>query len=82
MASGTDGGLVRDVRDRLAAAGDPEKCEANLDDTDFFLRKAVGWALPQHARTDPVRVRAFVDRHGDRISALSRREALKKVSAA
>ena len=51
--------------------------EANLDDRDFFLRKAIGWALRQHARTDPDWVRAFVVAHDDRISGLSRREALK-----
>ncbi|HXV94442.1 MAG TPA: DNA alkylation repair protein, partial [Pseudonocardia sp.] len=27
--------------------------EANLADRDFFLRKAIGWALRQYARTDP-----------------------------
>lgn len=54
-----------------------EVVEANLDDPDFFLRKAVGWALRQHARTDPGWVRDFVDTHDDRISPLSRREALK-----
>ncbi len=51
--------------------------EANLDDRDFFLRKAIGWALRQYARTDPSWVQAFVAAHDDRISALSRREALK-----
>ncbi len=54
---------------------------ANLDDTthgrDFFIRKALGWALRQHARTDPEWVRAFVRTHADRLSGLSRREALK-----
>ena len=53
----------------------------NLEDSrhgrDFFIRKAVGWALRQHARTDPVWVRAFVAAHEDRLSSLSRREALK-----
>ena len=57
-------------------------CEVNLDDGDFFLRKAIGWALRQHARTDPDWVRAFVAAHGDRISGLSRREALKHLGAA
>lgn len=56
--------------------------EANLDDRDFFLRKAIGWALRQHARTDPEWVRAFVTAHDDRISGLSRREALKHLGAA
>jgi 3-methyladenine DNA glycosylase AlkD len=55
--------------------------EANLDDRDFFLRKAIGWALRQHARTDPDWVRAFVAAHDGRISRLSSREALKHLSA-
>ena len=50
---------------------------ANLDDRDFFLRKAIGWALREYAKTDPDWVRAFVAEHGDRLSPLSRREALK-----
>ena len=53
--------------------------DANLDDRDFFLRKAIGWALRQHARTDPQWVRTFVADRGDRLSPLSRREALKHV---
>lgn len=51
--------------------------EANLDDRDFFIRKAIGWALRQHARTDPAWVRGFVEQHADRLASLSRREALK-----
>jgi 3-methyladenine DNA glycosylase AlkD len=54
---------------------------ANLDDTaygrEFFIRKALGWALRQHARTDPAWVRTYVRSHADRLSGLSRREALK-----
>jgi 3-methyladenine DNA glycosylase AlkD len=51
--------------------------EQNLDDPSFWLRKAIGWALRQHARIDPAWVRAYVDALGDRLSALSRREATK-----
>lgn len=51
--------------------------EPNLDDHEFFVRKAIGWALRQYARTDPIWVTEFVDRHTHRISGLSRREALK-----
>jgi 3-methyladenine DNA glycosylase AlkD len=51
--------------------------EANVADPSFWLRKAIGWALRQQARTDPDWVRAEVDRLGDRLSGLSRREALK-----
>ena len=54
---------------------------ANVDDTaygkEFFVRKALGWALRQHARTDAVWVETFVSTHTDRLSGLSRREALK-----
>jgi 3-methyladenine DNA glycosylase AlkD len=59
--------------------------EANLEDsrfgTEFFVRKAVGWALRQHARTDPDWVVRFVDQHQNRLSGLSRREALKHVAS-
>jgi 3-methyladenine DNA glycosylase AlkD len=51
--------------------------EANVSDESFWLRKAIGWALRQHARTDPGWVLAEVERLGDRLSPLSRREALK-----
>jgi 3-methyladenine DNA glycosylase AlkD len=47
-------------------------------DTEFFIRKAIGWALRQYARTDPDAVRNFVDAH--ELSDLTRREALKHLS--
>jgi 3-methyladenine DNA glycosylase AlkD len=50
--------------------------EANATDPDFFLRKGIGWALRQHARTDPEWVREFVAEH-PQLSPLTRREALK-----
>jgi 3-methyladenine DNA glycosylase AlkD len=53
-----------------------EAIEANLDDPDFFLRKGIGWALRQYARTDPDWVRRLVAEHPG-LSPLSRREALR-----
>lgn len=50
--------------------------EANTADREFFVRKAIGWALRQYARTDPAWVRTFVDTHPE-LSGLSRREATK-----
>jgi 3-methyladenine DNA glycosylase AlkD len=50
--------------------------EANLDDPDFFLRKGIGWALREFAKTEPDWVRAFVDAHPG-LSPLSRGEATK-----
>lgn len=54
---------------------------ANLEGTtygrEFFIRKAMGWALREYARTDPDWVRSFVDEHHADLSGLTRREALK-----
>jgi 3-methyladenine DNA glycosylase AlkD len=47
----------------------------NLADRDFFIRKAIGWALRDCARVAPDWVRAYCDTH--ELSPLSRREALK-----
>jgi 3-methyladenine DNA glycosylase AlkD len=49
--------------------------ESAIGDRDFFLRKAIGWALRDYARTDPAWVRSFADTR--ELSPLSRREALK-----
>lgn len=49
--------------------------EPNVADPEFFIRKAIGWALREAARLAPIWVRAFADSHP--LSALSRREALK-----
>lgn len=51
--------------------------EANLDDRSFWLRKAIGWALRDLARSDPDWVRARVEGWGEGLSPLSRREALR-----
>ena len=56
--------------------------EPSLDSREFFLRKAIGWALRQYARTDPAEVRRYVSENEARISGLSRREALKHVNTA
>jgi 3-methyladenine DNA glycosylase AlkD len=65
------------ARDRTDVALLEHAVDANLDDADFFVRKGIGWALRQYARTDAAYVRAFVAARGDRLSPLSRREALK-----
>ncbi|MFJ9623020.1 DNA alkylation repair protein [Streptomyces sp. NPDC101181] len=52
-------------------------CLRRAGHPDFFVRKAIGWALREYARTDPAAVRDFVDGARDRLSPLSVREALK-----
>lgn len=42
---------------------------------EFFIQKAIGWALRQYARTAPDRILHFVETH--HLKPLSRREALK-----
>jgi 3-methyladenine DNA glycosylase AlkD len=55
--------------------------EPNLEDRDFFIRKAIGWALRAYAWTDPEEVARYVRAHETRLSPLSRREALKNIPA-
>src|SRR5262249_1423055 len=47
--------------------------EPSLPSREFFLRKAIGWALRQHARTDPDEVRRYVVLHEHELSPLSKR---------
>ncbi len=55
-------------------------CEMRMDHPDFFMRKAIGWALRHYARTDGDAVRSFVAKNEDALSGLSKREALKHLS--
>lgn len=52
-------------------------CLMRAHEKDFFMRKAIGWALRHHARTDPEWVRRFLVEHDERLSSLSVREAAK-----
>lgn len=54
-----------------------EYCLMRAEDKDFFMRKAVGWALREYARVDADAVLAFVRRHRAHLSGLSYREATK-----
>jgi 3-methyladenine DNA glycosylase AlkD len=53
--------------------------EPSLSSRDFFLKKAIGWALRQYAWTDPAEVKRYVRLNRAKLSALSCREALKNV---
>jgi 3-methyladenine DNA glycosylase AlkD len=55
--------------------------EPNIGDRDFFIRKAIGWALRQYAWTDPKEVQRYVRANRDRLSGLSVREALKNIGS-
>lgn len=51
--------------------------EPSLESNEFFLQKAIGWALRSLAYEDPREVARYVRAHAGRLSPLSRREALK-----
>lgn len=55
-------------------------CEKWLDSKEFFIQKAIGWALRQYAKVDSGAVRQFVNSHS--LAPLSRREALKHIGEA
>lgn len=51
--------------------------EPSLGRGELWLRKAIGWALRQYARTNPAWVERYVREHAAGLSPLSKREALK-----
>ena len=52
-------------------------CLAVAGEEEFFIRKAIGWALRQYSWTDSNAVRQFVETNRDSLSKLSVREASK-----
>ena len=54
--------------------------ETLAPERDFFIRKAIGWALRDYARWNPQAVRDFVATLGTRLSPLSTREAMRRIA--
>jgi 3-methyladenine DNA glycosylase AlkD len=54
-------------------------CAAHAHEEEFFIRKAIGWALRDYAWKNPKAVQAFVDENRDTLSKLSIREAKKNI---
>lgn len=57
-------------------------CLRRAGETQLFIRKAIGWALRQYARTNAEEVRDFLLKHRDDLPALSVREAGKHIGVA
>lgn len=51
--------------------------ESNIDDDEFFIQKAIGWALREYSKTDYKWVLNFINNHN--LSKLSKREAEKYI---
>ena len=49
----------------------------HLPHSDFFIRKAIGWALREYGKSEPQRVLAFVE--SNEMSGLSQREAIRRL---
>jgi 3-methyladenine DNA glycosylase AlkD len=52
-------------------------CAANAEEKEFFIRKAIGWALREYSKTNPDAVRGFLSKYENKLSSLSVREASK-----
>lgn len=51
-------------------------CERRAGDREFFIRKAIGWALREYSKTDPAAVQAFIAQNDTNLSGLSKREGM------
>lgn len=47
---------------------------------EFFIRKAIGWALRQYSYSNPEWVRQFIETHRQKLSGLSIREGMKQLN--
>lgn len=49
----------------------------NLNSDEFFINKAIGWALRDYSKTDPVWVKNFIHKNSSRMAKLSVKEGSK-----
>lgn len=52
----------------------------NFGSNEFFINKAIGWSLREYSKTNKEWVVDFVNRYEDKLSNLSKREALKIIN--
>ncbi len=51
-----------------------------MHESEFFIRKAIGWVLREYSKIDPQWVEQFVETYQEGLSGLSKREALKHIN--
>ena len=49
----------------------------NLNQTEFFINKAIGWALRDYSKTNPAWVAGFIEKNKERMADLSIKEVSK-----
>lgn len=52
-------------------------CKLTMHEKEFFIRKAIGWALREYSKTNPTAVKIFIANHENQMSGLSKREGSK-----
>lgn len=52
----------------------------NLNSSEFFINKAIGWSLREYSKIDPEYVKKFITLHDKQMARLSIREALKRIN--
>lgn len=72
-------GLKSPIRRELVREFLKEKNKQDLDSSEFFINKAIGWALRDYSKTNPDWVRKFVDEYREQLAPLSVREASKYI---
>lgn len=51
----------------------------NFGSDEFFINKAIGWALREYSKTNPKWVRDFINKHNNKMNKLSIREGSKYI---
>jgi 3-methyladenine DNA glycosylase AlkD len=54
-------------------------CTLTMHEKEFFIRKAIGWALREYSKTNPALVKEFVEAHRSQLSGVTLREAEKYI---
>ena len=52
-------------------------CKLTMHEKEFFIKKAIGWTLREHAKTNKKAVEIFVKENEKELSNLSKKEALR-----
>ena len=54
-------------------------CEKTMNEKDFFMRKAIGWALRQYSKYEKEKVAEFIKKNKQYLSPLSIKEGSKYI---
>lgn len=53
---------------------------SKTDSKEFFIQKAIGWALREYSKREPERVIDFIEQNERQLAALSKREGMKWIN--